>query len=54
MFEKILKKKPIVKLKITAFPIEKDVKYLGVFLDQKLNFNKHVHTSVEKARTRYN
>jgi len=38
VFGRTLKRKPIIKLGITTFPVKEDTRYLGVILDQKLNF----------------
>ncbi|KAH0950377.1 hypothetical protein HN011_009115 [Eciton burchellii] len=54
VFGKTLKRKPIIKLGITILPVKEDTKYLGVILDQKLNFFKHINTSLEKARIQLN
>jgi hypothetical protein len=54
VFGKTLKRKPIIKLGTTTLPVKKDTRYLGVILDQKLNFSKHINVSLEKARTQLN
>jgi hypothetical protein len=50
VFGKTLNKKPIIKLGTTILPVKEDTRYLGVILDQKLNFPKHINVSLEKAR----
>jgi hypothetical protein len=42
VFGKTLKRKPIIKLGTTILPVKEDIRYLGVILDQKLNFSKHI------------
>ncbi|KAH0949466.1 hypothetical protein HN011_003728 [Eciton burchellii] len=54
VFGKILKRKPIIKLGTTTLPVKEDTRYLGVILDQKLNFSKHINVSLEKARAQLN
>jgi len=53
MFGKILKRKSIIKLK-TILSIKKYVKYLGIILNQKLNFFKYIYTCLKKAKTQFN
>jgi len=53
-FGKRLKRKPIIKLGATTLPVKEDTRYLGVILDQKLNFSKHINVSLEKARAQFN
>jgi hypothetical protein len=47
------KRKPIIKLGTTILPI-KDIQYLGIILNQKLNFSKHIYTSLKKVETQFN
>ncbi|KAH0944928.1 hypothetical protein HN011_002227, partial [Eciton burchellii] len=54
VFGKTLKRKPIIKLGTTTLPVKEDTRYLGVILDQKLNFSKHINVSLEKARAQLN
>jgi ribosomal protein S3AE len=49
-FGKILKR--IIKLGTTIFPLKKNIKYLGVILDQKLNFSKDIY--MEKVKAQFN
>jgi len=49
VFGKILKKKPIKKLGTTTLSKE-DIRYLGLILDQKLYFTKHINISLEKRK----
>jgi hypothetical protein len=54
VFGKTLKRKPIIKLGTNTLPVKEDTKYLGIILDQKLNFSKHLNVSLEKARAQFN
>jgi len=54
VFGETLKRKPVIKLETTTLPVKEDIRYLDVILDQKLNFSKHVNTSLEKARAQLN
>jgi len=53
VFEKTLKRKAIIKLRTTTLPVKEDTTYLSVILDQKLNFSKHINTSL-KMKTQLN
>jgi len=50
VFGKTLKRKPIIKLGTSTLPVKENTRYLGVILDQKLNFSKHINASLEKAK----
>jgi hypothetical protein len=54
VFGKTLKRKLIIKLGTTTLPVKEDTRYLGVILDQKLNFSKHINVSLEKTRAQLN
>jgi len=54
VFGKTLKRKLIIMLGTTILPVKEDTRYLGVILDQKLNFSKHINVSLEKARAQLN
>jgi hypothetical protein len=54
VFVKILKRKPIIKLGTTTLAVKEDTRCLGVILDRKLNFSKHINVSLEKARAQLN
>ncbi|KAH0945692.1 hypothetical protein HN011_009595 [Eciton burchellii] len=54
VFGKTLKRKPIIKLRTITLPVKEYTRYLGVILDQKLNFSKYINTSLEKARAQLN
>jgi len=56
VFGKTLRRKPIIKLRTITLPVKEDTRYLGVILDQKLNFSKHINTSLkwEKEKTQLN
>jgi len=54
VFGKTLKRKLIIMLGTTTLPVKEDTRYLGVILDQKLNFSKHINVSLEKARAQLN
>jgi len=49
VFGKTLKRKPIIKLGTTPLSVKEDTRYLGVILDQKLNFFKLINISLEKG-----
>lgn len=44
---------PVIKLKEIEIPISKKCKYLGVILDNRLNWNEHVNHVVNKAKAAF-